>query len=372
MGLSASDATFNYVRENANRSHSGDLELTHSIDLVIEQDHPRAGEFQSAATEAGLNASVCSQTHWNAAISSGSGDRVILFDRAASLSPQDLSCLVNAISASRVPVMLTPVSDANGRVRAAWDCLPAVVSACWCNPLGNAVVSLQRADFPKLPPIVDGQPDNLWEWLTRASLQPGIVKWEEPAIRLVSAGFTETRDRLPALVPQPAPSEAKWLIEHISRLKPSQLVPEKTSEADAVAVKAGLLQWHDALDASHELSQSVEGLGRHQAGDYWHAINHRREPDYGNSKYWFRQFGTHPLFAELPAVVAPLLEHAPDGGEWKSRLFGRGVWDPLAFVDLCQSCAGHEDSPLGLRARKIQAAEMLLLMVFTWHDASGK
>ena len=31
---------------------------------------------------------------------------------------------------------------------------------------------------------------------------------------------------------------------------------------DAVALKAGLCQWHGWLDESHQLSQSVEGLGR--------------------------------------------------------------------------------------------------------------
>lgn len=346
--------------------------MARSIDIVVEQDHPRAGEFQSAAAGAGLSASFCADAQWNAAISEGNGDRVVLLDRAAAIAPQDLLSLINAIPESNSPVSLIPVSDADSSVRAAWDCLPVALAACWCNPLGNAVVLLRRADLPKLPAIVDGSPDNLWEWLTRASLQSGAVKWQEPTMRVVSAGSPEASARLPALVPQPPPREARWPIEHISRLKPSQLVPEKHSEADSVAVKAGLLQWHDALDASHELSQSVEGLGRHQAGDYWHAINHRREPDYGNSKYWFRQFGTHPVFAELAPVAQQILDSVPEAAEWKSRLLKHGAWDPFAFVDLCQSCAGLEDSPLGRVARQIQAVEMLLLMISTWHDASGK
>lgn len=145
------------------------------------------------------------------------------------------------------------------------------------------------------------------------------------------------------------------------------------SAPDAVAVKAGLLLMHDRLDESHQLSQSIEGEGVHRSGDYWHAILHRREPDYGNSKYWFRQVGRHPQFVELSGVAAALLQRsaATEADKWMKRLSLPGGWDPMAFVDLCESAADDEDGALGIAARDIQWQEMLLLLRWTCADAVG-
>ena len=72
---------------------------------------------------------------------------------------------------------------------------------------------------------------------------------------------------------------------------------------ERIAVAAGLHLFYDDLDGSHSLSQTVEGRGKNHNGDYWHAIMHRREPDYDNAKYWFRRVGAHPVMTELPAVL---------------------------------------------------------------------
>ena len=48
---------------------------------------------------------------------------------------------------------------------------------------------------------------------------------------------------------------------------------------------SGLWLLHDFLDESHKISQDVGST----TGSYWHAIMHRREPDSGNSKYWFQK-----------------------------------------------------------------------------------
>lgn len=43
----------------------------------------------------------------------------------------------------------------------------------------------------------------------------------------------------------------------------------------------------DALEPAHDICQSIDGpLGAHL-----HAIVHRREGDYGNALYWYRQAG---------------------------------------------------------------------------------
>src|SRR5205085_9106705 len=94
-------------------------------------------------------------------------------------------------------------------------------------------------------------------------------------------------------VPALAPKEerlAAWKRVAVDRCDVTLGDPVR-SKVDLIALQAGILQIGDHLTPSHEHSQSIEGQGKRQAGDYWHAINHRREPDYGNAKYWFRHVG---------------------------------------------------------------------------------
>src|SRR2546429_286802 len=69
-------------------------------------------------------------------------------------------------------------------------------------------------------------------------------------------------------------------------------------------IRAAILLWHDHLDASHRIAQDLPGAD----GSYLHAIMHRREPDYGNAKYWFHRVGKHPCFPELAGKTAALLD----------------------------------------------------------------
>lgn len=102
----------------------------------------------------------------------------------------------------------------------------------------------------------------------------------------------------------------------------------------APAVKAGLLLWNDDLDASHRLSQQIDS----PTGSYWHAIMHRREPDYWNSKYWFRQVGAHPAMTRIAQEAGATLRAAA----WLAN----GRYDPFAFVDACEKAAHTADTAL--------------------------
>lgn len=90
-----------------------------------------------------------------------------------------------------------------------------------------------------------------------------------------------------------------------------EIRPEALDEAAVARLAVGqsdllhacLLLWHDRLDAAHVLVQRQEGL---QMADCLHAIMHRREPDEGNSFYWWARVGAHPLAAELGAEARRL------------------------------------------------------------------
>jgi hypothetical protein len=117
--------------------------------------------------------------------------------------------------------------------------------------------------------------------------------------------------------------------------------------AAADACRAGLWLHHDFLDESHTISQGLSTA----EGSYWHALMHRREPDFSNSKYWFRQLGRHPLFADL-AKAAAKVGYTPSG-----------TWDPFAFVDACARVIGTGGAE-ELLCQRVQRVEWELL--FDW------
>ncbi|MGV3616159.1 MAG: hypothetical protein ACO1SV_12565 [Fimbriimonas sp.] len=56
------------------------------------------------------------------------------------------------------------------------------------------------------------------------------------------------------------------------------------------ALVAGLWYYADDLDRSHSVSQEILT----PEGSYWHGMIHRREGDFSNAKYWFRNAGSLP------------------------------------------------------------------------------
>lgn len=98
---------------------------------------------------------------------------------------------------------------------------------------------------------------------------------------------------------------------------------------------SGLWLAFDFLDESHRISQEIETV----EGSYWHGIMHRREPDYGNAKYWFRRVPRHPVFESLAEAARDLASQQGISDPHAQFLLHQHTWDPARFVDLCQAVA---------------------------------
>jgi len=123
------------------------------------------------------------------------------------------------------------------------------------------------------------------------------------------------------------------------------MAPHAVKNADfANGCLAALWLWHDFLDEAHAIAQDIDTA----EGSWWHAIMHRREGDYWNSKYWFRRVGPHPAFAPL-----------------NERLAASGLpdWEPMAFVDSCERAA-RDKGDLERVCREIQRQEWRVLFEY--------
>ena len=123
------------------------------------------------------------------------------------------------------------------------------------------------------------------------------------------------------------------------------------SQAHAQAMLAGLWLWHDALDRSHRISQNLPDA----IGSFWHAIMHRREGDFPNSKYWFARCGNPPVYGEIAGQLPAIIQaHSSDRA--MQGLMENG-WAPASFVDLVEGLHDRPDDPRHPTAVAIQRLE---------------
>jgi hypothetical protein len=172
-------------------------------------------------------------------------------------------------------------------------------------------------------------------------------------------------DRLPALGPGTPNEAARPKIQAIAlnRTLGSQKIVDHTSARCCVSA---LWLAHDFLDESHALSQEIETVD----GSYWHAIMHRREPDYGNAKYWFRRVSDHPIFVPLAAAARELTTEVnlDTAAEFLAK---QPSWNANAFVDLCSAIAAGSSQD-ELLARQVARAEWQLLFDHCFRKAVGE
>jgi hypothetical protein len=188
-----------------------------------------------------------------------------------------------------------------------------------------------------------------------------LAQYPEPVARLLA------EPRLNSL----GPGQPNWAVEaDLRRLSVHTIFDEGVcSDAPmANACLAGLWLLHDFLDESHRLSQEGDDVSFR----FWHGIMHRREPDYGNAKYWFRRVGNHPIYGRLLAKTGELArdDAIAQADPGLRRLATSTSWDALAFVDLCEAASSARPTIKTL-CQQIQAFEWRLLFDYCYRKAKG-
>jgi hypothetical protein len=157
----------------------------------------------------------------------------------------------------------------------------------------------------------------------------------------------------------------------LRRLSPESLFAgqQVVDSQMATACLAGLWLYHDFLDESHRLSQDGDGA----SFSFWHGIMHRREPDYGNAKYWFRRVGNHPIYRGLLEEARALGRQHPaaESDAATRRLLEGRSWDAAGFVDRCEAASAGQPSIEPI-CRAIQWCEWRLLFDFCYRKATGE
>lgn len=124
---------------------------------------------------------------------------------------------------------------------------------------------------------------------------------------------------------------------------------------------AGVYVWLGSFESAHAVAQDLET----PEGRYWHAIVHRMEPDSWNSGYWFRQLGSHPVFAALRVEAVRLV------GETGGGFRVPEVWDPHRFIAFCDEVREEPAGALLELARRIHTAEWRLLFHHCTHKEAS-
>ncbi|MCS7033048.1 MAG: hypothetical protein NZ561_03530 [Phycisphaerae bacterium] len=182
--------------------------------------------------------------------------------------------------------------------------------------------------------------------------EPDFPALSDAAMAVVRLNWSEAYRRLTAR--GPGNEAARQLLEPLTPETVLRQPPR--SIAAARCVLAGLWLWHDWLDRSHSISQQTHTI----EGSYWHAIMHRREGDFWNSRYWLDRCHGHPALVPMGAGVTHLLtSHRSD----KSLLqLSLGQFDCRGFVDLVEEIHQTPDDPRFPLAIEIQRLEWILLL----------
>lgn len=196
----------------------------------------------------------------------------------------------------------------------------------------------------------------------RITLPPSLTMSSKTPHSLPAAWLALLNTPTPADLgpgPRPGVTPLTALNRQIDDTLTASVIPARSGEL----LRSLILLWHDHADASHAICQEIETPD----GSYVHGILHRREPDYWNSKYWFRRVGHH---ASFPALAEQSVTYLKGLGQTTlaNQLAPRGEWDAFAFVDACEAAAGGRGDVNVLR--EVQRLETAVLLGY-FLDAGG-
>ncbi|MCL6593998.1 MAG: hypothetical protein K6T31_08490 [Alicyclobacillus sp.] len=140
------------------------------------------------------------------------------------------------------------------------------------------------------------------------------------------------------------------LSEEIERLTGTELVGEGALSHQVQSTRAGLLLWNDDVARAHVHAQALTDA----TGSYWHALVHRREGDYENARYWFRNVGTHPVYASVYRQASRLWAPCQTWGTWQPERFIEAVAHAVTV--------GEQTHPEAESLRRIQVVEFSFLL----------
>lgn len=132
----------------------------------------------------------------------------------------------------------------------------------------------------------------------------------------------------------------------LRQVSPSALVGAVHDQSLARCVMSGLWLLYGELDLSHDISQTIKTA----EGSFWHGIMHRLEQDFWNSKYWYRNVGSHPVIEQLQVDFGSIY--------------------PFEYVDLCEQFIEQGDGD-GDLITEISVAEWQQLFRYCMNNAAG-
>lgn len=154
--------------------------------------------------------------------------------------------------------------------------------------------------------------------------------------------------------------------ERLESIRPEELIDRPVGDPrEAQALMAGLWIWHDYLDEAHAIAQKIDT----PTGAFWHAIMHRREGDFPNSKYWYARCADHPAMKILAARAGSVVHDLPADNPILKVILGG--WNPGGFVDLVAEVYQKPDDPRQEVAVRLQQLEWRILFEDCARRAQG-
>jgi hypothetical protein len=128
---------------------------------------------------------------------------------------------------------------------------------------------------------------------------------------------------------------------------------------------AGLWLLEGELDKAHRLCQEVPTV----LGSAWHAVVHRQEGDFWNSKYWWRRVGAGGVkWSRLAGELRGIVRAAPGSVVEPLERLARS-YDPARFVDVVEVHRENREAREVLLA--VQRWEWAVLFIETWEGRKG-